>query len=199
MKSKITALFVDIGGVLGTNGWDRHSRKQAVEHFGLDQKAFDETHRRLNPLLETAAITLDEYAGQTVSGQVSKAEFIQFMYAQSKPDWEMIQLIRDIKQEYRPYIAAVSNESKELADYRIHLFDLKSCIDCFFVSGFVYLQKPDPRIYQLALNVSQVKPEEVLYIDDRPELVEAAAALGIAGIQHQSLEATKAQILSKIC
>lgn len=199
MKSKITTLFVDIGGVLGTNGWDRHSRKKAVDSFKLDGIAFEQKHRQFNALLETGAITLEQYLSEVVFDQprsFSKGQFIEFMFGESQPDWEMIQMIQEIKKNYRLYVAAVSNESKELADYRIKFFDLKSCMDCFFVSGFVYLQKPDPRIYQLALNVSQVKPEEVLYIDDRSELVEAAAELGIAGIQHSDIKATKAKILS---
>lgn len=34
--SPISALFVDIGGVLLTNGWDRYMRKQAAETFTID-------------------------------------------------------------------------------------------------------------------------------------------------------------------
>lgn len=193
----ITTLFIDIGGVLGTNGWDRHSRKKAVDHFGLDHSDFEERHKRCYDLLEVDAITLDEYLSQTIFHQVRsfpKENFIAFMRGESKPDWDMIRMIGTLKEKYSLHVAALSNESREIAEYRIHLFDLKSIIDTFFVSAFIHLQKPDPRFYHLALDVSQVKPAEVLYIDDRPQLVKAAAALHIAGIPHVSLEETKRRI-----
>jgi putative hydrolase of the HAD superfamily len=31
----ITCLFLDIGGVLLTDGWDHHARKSAAREFGL--------------------------------------------------------------------------------------------------------------------------------------------------------------------
>ena len=33
---EITALFLDICGVLLTNGWDHHARKRAATHFTLE-------------------------------------------------------------------------------------------------------------------------------------------------------------------
>jgi putative hydrolase of the HAD superfamily len=32
----ITTLFLDVGGVLLTNGWDHHARRRAAKHFKLD-------------------------------------------------------------------------------------------------------------------------------------------------------------------
>ena len=33
---EIFCLFVDVGGVLLTNGWDHHARRRAVKHFKLE-------------------------------------------------------------------------------------------------------------------------------------------------------------------
>ena len=35
-QPKIRALFLDVGGVLLTNGWDHHARRRAAKHFKLD-------------------------------------------------------------------------------------------------------------------------------------------------------------------
>jgi len=35
----VTTLFLDIGGVLLTDGWDHHARKQAATNFKLDTEA----------------------------------------------------------------------------------------------------------------------------------------------------------------
>jgi len=37
-STPITHLFPDIGNVLLTNGWDRPSRRDAAQSFGLDQE-----------------------------------------------------------------------------------------------------------------------------------------------------------------
>ena len=46
-------------------------------------------------------------------------------------------------------------------------------------------------MYRVALDISQVKPEQVVYIDDREMFVEVARGLGITGITHTSYEATR--------
>lgn len=43
--SRITHLFVDIGGVLLTNGWDHHARKRAAKYFKLDWTDMEARHR----------------------------------------------------------------------------------------------------------------------------------------------------------
>ena len=42
--------------------------------------------------------------------------------------------------------------------------------------------KPDPRIFQLALQRFGIKAEETVFIDDNPNNVAGANALGIKGI-----------------
>jgi uncharacterized Fe-S radical SAM superfamily protein PflX len=44
-KKPITSLFVDVGGVLLTNGWDHHARRRAVAKFKLDWAEMEERHR----------------------------------------------------------------------------------------------------------------------------------------------------------
>jgi len=41
---QISVLFIDIGGVLLTNGWDRNLRRKAAEVFELDFAELDERH-----------------------------------------------------------------------------------------------------------------------------------------------------------
>ncbi len=64
-------------------------------------------------------------------------------------------------------------------------------MDFFVSSCFVHYRKPDEDMYRVALDISQAKPEQVIYIDDREMFVEVARGLGITGITHASYEATK--------
>ncbi len=41
---KVTTLFLDIGGVLLTNGWDNQARKRAAKTFALDLQEMEQRH-----------------------------------------------------------------------------------------------------------------------------------------------------------
>jgi len=56
----ITHLFFDVGGVLGTNGWDREQRSAAATHFGLDRAELDDRHDDAIGMLEEGRMRLDE-------------------------------------------------------------------------------------------------------------------------------------------
>lgn len=51
--------------------------------------------------------------------------------------------------------------------------------DSWFLSYEMGLRKPDPAIYEMVLKKLGPKPQEVLYLDDIPENLVPAAALGI--------------------
>ena len=40
----VTTLFLDIGGVLLTNGWDHHARKRAATNFNLEWAEMEDRH-----------------------------------------------------------------------------------------------------------------------------------------------------------
>jgi putative hydrolase of the HAD superfamily len=193
-KLPITTLFLDIGGVLLTNGWDHEARLKAADTFHMDYKEIDERHHLSFDTYEEGKLSLDEYLKQVVFYEprsFSPDEFKGFMYAQSQPFPEMIQLIRDVKKKYGLKVASVNNEGRELMTYRLGAFDLHSVIDYFVSSCYVHFRKPDADIWRVALDVSQVKPEQVLYVEDRPLFVQIARGLGINAVEHQNYEATK--------
>ncbi len=150
-SARVTALFLDIGGVMLTNGWDRRSREAAAKKFGLD-------------------LTMDQ--------------FRTFMYDQSTPYQEMIDLVKALKARYGLKIAVVNNEGRELNEHRIQTFRLGDFVDFFISSCFVHFRKPDADIWKVALDIAQVPKEEVVYIDDRAMFVQIAQGLGLRGIVH---------------
>ena len=193
-SSSIKALFLDIGGVLLTNGWDHHSRKHAVEHFGLDFDEFNERHQAIFDTYESGKMTLEEYLELAVFYQprhFTMDEFRDFILGESRPYPEMIELIRTIKHDYGLRTIAVNNEPREINEYRIREYDLESFIDFFASSCYVQTRKPDKDIYVFALNIAKVQPEEVIYIDDRLVLIQAARKLRLNGIQHSTVTNTR--------
>jgi putative hydrolase of the HAD superfamily len=197
MHSQITTLFLDIGGVLLTNGWDHNSRRRAAETFGLDYDEMSERHHLTFDTYEEGKLSLDDYLRRVVfyrERSFSREEFKTFMYAQSKPYPDMIKLIRGLKTQYGLRIATVSNEGRELTMYRVQQFELRTFVDFFVSSCFVHYRKPDEDMYHIALDISQAQSEQVIYIDDRDMFVEVARDVGLAGIVHSGYEATRTSL-----
>lgn len=182
---KISCLFLDIGGVLLSNGWGHEFRQLAIKHFNID--GMEERHRLIYITYEEGRISLDEYLDRTVfykSRDFTRTELLNFIYSLSTSDTDMIDFIRKIKLQYGLKIIAVSNESREINEYRINTFKLNEIFDFYVSSCYVNVRKPDPKIFQIALDGAQVPANEIVYIDDKQMFIDIAKDLGINGICH---------------
>jgi putative hydrolase of the HAD superfamily len=198
-RSKITCLFVDIGGVMLTDGWDHNSRALAAEKFGLDPSEMHARHNQTFYTFEIGKITIDEYLNRTVfyeKRRFTRAEFKRFMFKQSKECPQMIDLVKKLKVKYNLKIVVVSNESRELNTYRIQKFGLAGFVDFFVSSCYVYLRKPDTDIFRLAVDIAQVPVEQIVYIENTPMFVQVAERLGIQSILHKEYKSTCAKLAS---
>lgn len=196
-KNKLRALFLDIGGVLLTNGWDTQSRKRAAKTFGFDFDAFESRHKQNVDLFEIGKLSLPHYLERTIfykERSFTREGFIDFMYAQSEALPNMLELIHELKNAYSLKIGIISNESREINAYRIKKFKLAALSDFFISSSFVGMRKPDEAIYDLALDVAQVPKHAILYIDDNALFVNVAGELGIPGHIHKDFESTKQKL-----
>jgi len=195
---EIKALFTDVGGVLLTNGWESNYRRRAAELFHLDFAQVETRHRLAFDTFEIGKITFDEYLRHIVFYQprdFSMEDFKAFAFAQSQALPQMIELVQQVKARNGVKVAVISNEGRELNEYRIPKFGLASFVDFFVTSCFVGLRKPDPAIFRLAIDLGQVPPSQTVYLDDRPLLVEAAATLGFKAVHHTSYETTRQALL----
>lgn len=196
-RTNITTLFLDIGGVLLTNGWDRSARQLAAERFQLDLADVEERHHLTYDTYEEGKLSLDDYLQRVIFCQersFSMEEFKTFMLARSQPYPEMLDLIRSLKARRHLKTIAVNNEGREINAYRIAEFKLDRVIDTFISSCFVHYRKPDLDIYRIALDVSQSLPDQIAYIDDRPLFIETANSLGIQSILHVDMPTTRAKL-----
>ncbi len=191
------ALFLDIGGVLLTDGWSRESRQRAARIFRLDREEMEERHRLTFGTYEVGKLSLAEYLARVVFYEkrpFTPAAFRRFMFGQSKPFPEMIGLVCRLKAQHKLQIAVVSNEGRELTLYRIQRFKLDRFVDFFISSCFVHFRKPDAEIYRLALDVAQVPASRVVYIEDRDLFVHIAESLGLRGIHHTGYDSTRTRL-----
>ena len=190
----ITCMFVDIGGVLLTNGWDHHARKRAATTFKLDWTQMEDRHRLSFDTYELGKLSLETYLERVVfyrTRTFTRTQFRRFMFDQSQPFPEMLEMLARIKARHALKIVVVSNEGRELNAYRIRTFKLDTIADAFISSCFVHLRKPDEEIFQLALDIAQTHARQIVYIENTPLFVQVAESLGIRSILHTDCKSTR--------
>ena len=193
----ITCAFLDVGDVLLTDGWDHLARNQAAKQFKLEWAEMEARHHLTFEVFEVGRLTLEEYLNLVVfykKRSFTRNQFRQFMFAQSKPFPEMIDLVIQLKQNLGLKIVIVSNESREMNAFRSSKFGLDKLSDCFISSSFVHMRKPDVEIFQLALDLAQVRPKNAIFIDNTPMFIQIAESLGIQGILHTDCKSTRAKL-----
>jgi putative hydrolase of the HAD superfamily len=182
----VTHIFFDIGGVLGTNGWDRDQRAATARHFGLDVVELEDLHGEAIAMLEQGRMALDEYLRNTVFYRPRPFDLEQFkacMLSQSAAFPETIELAQKLARTGRYRLMTINNESAELNRYRLERFGLRDIFITFFSSCWVGVLKPALRIYEVALAMSQADPASSVFIDDRERNLEPARTLGMQTIR----------------
>lgn len=189
--SAIRAIFWDVGGVLLTNAWDHTERAEALEHFHLDAKEFQARHEMVVSSFERGEILLDEYLDRTVFYAVrpfTRDQFRDYMLSLSRPMPDILNFARTLAGMGKYFMGTINNESRDLNLYRIDKFGLREIFRLFVSSCFVGLRKPESGIYQLAIELTQIAPENCCFIDDRSLNLECAAKLGMHTIQMQTFD-----------
>jgi putative hydrolase of the HAD superfamily len=186
---EISTILWDVGGVLLTNGWDHQQRDGVLTRFGLDRAVFEHRHAEVADAWERDEITAEQYLLHTVFFEprsFTSAQFMEAMQQQSAvlPD-SAIGILRELSASEEYVLATVNNESRMMNDFRLAEFGLLDLFDGFFSSCYLGVRKPDRRIYEIALDVLQRDPGEVVFIDDRAENVAAASSLGMHGIRYE--------------
>ena len=195
MTADIELILFDIGGVLGSNGWDREQRTAAVERFGLDAEDFQYRHEETVGAFESGQISLDEYLDNTaLCGSVafSREEFKTFMFEQSVPWPASIAVARELAAT-GARMGTLNNESAELNVHRIRAFGLREIFPTFFSSCWLGVRKPTLAIYERVLGMTQANPARTLFVDDRVQNLTPAAGLGMRTIHFQSAEQLRAE------
>jgi len=187
--AEISTILWDVGGVLLTNGWDHVERAAVLQHFGLAFDLIEPRHQFANDSWEKGLMTGEQYLQHTIFFEprpFTPADFLQQMKLRSVllPQGAM-RILQELAASEEMELVMLNNEARELNDYRIEQFALGAYFDVFLSSCYLGLRKPDPKIFELALDVLQRDADEVAFIDDRQHNCDAAAALGIHAIRYQ--------------
>ena len=187
--TEIKHIFFDIGGVLGSNGWDHEQRERAVEQFDLNAEDFEWRHKEVIAEWEEGSMTLDEYLEVAVfhtRRTFSREEFIQFMYSQSIPDEATITIARQLSRQAGYTLMTLNNEAEELNRHRIEKFGISQIFEAFLSSCWLGVRKPLRRFYNRGLGIAHADAATSLFIDDRQQNLISAGTLGMSVILFKS-------------
>jgi|SRR5687768_9185446 len=186
----LTHVFFDIGGVLGTNGWDREQRAQALEKFSIEED-FEHRHHQVVSEFETGAMSLEEYLDCTVfyaPRLFSREDFELYMLGLSEPNPYTIEIAKHVAGTGRVRMMTMNNESAVLNNYRIERFGLRPIFSAFLSSCWLGVRKPSKVFFERAIAIAQAEAERSLLIDDRDQNLAPAAALGMQTIHYTDPE-----------
>jgi putative hydrolase of the HAD superfamily len=95
---------------------------------------------------------------------------------------EMVERTRQLRAD--GYVTAlITNNVAEFRDYWRPMLPLDELFDVVIDSSEVGMRKPDPRIFELALEqLGGVHPTRAVFLDDYPGNITAAEALGMYGV-----------------
>lgn len=194
----ITHAFFDIGGVLASNAWDHDQRARAEVHFGLGDE-FESRHEEVVGEWEMGRLKIDEYLDSTVfytGRDFTRDQFMEFMFAQSVPDPASLALVRRMAEKRAARLFTLNNESEALNQYRISTFGLDRIFEGFLSSCWLGVRKPSRLIFERAIRIVQARAGEVLFVDDRAQNLQPAAALGMQTHHFIGAEALEAALRS---
>jgi putative hydrolase of the HAD superfamily len=188
----IRTIFWDVGGVILTNGWDRHQRTRVLGRLGVDLNAYEEMHPRANYYWERGLTTAEDFFLQTVLRPNPRLNLTfdilwPQVCAESKVlHPECLDFLAQLKQSGQWRLATLNNESRELNEYRLDNFKLRCLFDYFICSGYIHEMKPAMGIFETAVDISGFPARSALFIDDKQENCDAAAKIGMHTIRFES-------------
>jgi len=131
----------------------------------------------------------------------TQAAFGRDWYARLVLYDDAIHTLAALRQDYK--LGLVTNGPSRTQRPKIEQFNLADHLDLLIVSEEVGVAKPDPKIFQIALEQLGLEPSQALYVGDSLEFdLPGAAALGIGAIwmnpRHETLPAKLPQPLATI-
>jgi putative hydrolase of the HAD superfamily len=119
-------------------------------------------------------------------------EFIADFWGGDVLDVKLVDAIRALRRSYKTGL--LSNAFSDLRQIIETRFPITDAFDVMIISAEVGLVKPDPQIYRLALDRLGVQPADAVFIDDFPQNIKAARAVGLHAIHFRSPAQAQAEL-----
>ncbi len=195
MVEGIKHIIFDLGGVILNIDYDRPIKE--FEALGMSDARGLYSKKEQTELfdkLETGMISEEEFLGHLQELCPANTSTIQLQQAWNSIllDFPLrrLQILQQLQLHFDMYLLSNTNSIHEAAFNAIlkqtcGYPSLAVFFDKVYLSHRVGLRKPDPAIFRLVLEENGLEASRTLFIDDSPQHIAAAAALGIRTIHMQ--------------
>lgn len=201
MNFNIRVIMFDLGGVL-LRTVDPQPRVRLASKYNV-------TREELEKLVFASEISLKAEAGTAnpddVWGYVQKkmriandelGSFKDAFWAGDRLDDELLALINSLRGYYRTVL--LSNAWIDMRKNVAQRFGTLDAFEMLVFSAEVGMRKPDPKVFQHVLDLLGADPEEVVFIDDFAENIQAARRLGLRTIQFKNSRQVRADLAAML-
>lgn len=194
---QITAVIWDLGGVIlktaDTSHREKWEKRFDLEPWDLEKVVFG------NPISRKASegnATIEDiwdYVQSELGLEDEEMDaFRKDFFAGDEVDLELMTFIRQIKTGFKS--GMITNAWPGMRHFIEEVWDIADAFEEIVVSAEVHLVKPDPKIYEIALDQLEVPAHEAVFIDDFVENIEGAENVGMTGIHFRSTD----EVLEKL-
>lgn len=193
----IHAVIFDFGGVI-VRTENRAPRQQLAARLGmtyqqLSDLVFDSDSARQAALGEIS--TQEHWETIRVKLGLSPQEFpavpLEFWGGDSL-DRELMHYIRSLRAKYKTGL--LSNAWDDLRGVLENGWKIAAAFDAIVISAEVGVAKPDARVYHIILERLGIAPAEAVFVDDFPENVAGARAVGMRAIRFRNSHQVRADL-----
>jgi epoxide hydrolase-like predicted phosphatase len=184
----IKAIFFDFGGVILRTEYQA-PRQQLAERFNMEYEDIDKAVFGSPSALRASLGEITEEAHWKEIGKrfkLADADLKAFeasFFAGDVIDRDFLEYIDTLRPKH--HVGLISNAWSGLRDYMTRE-KVISFFDSVTISAEVGAVKPEPKIFQLALEQAGVKADEAVFVDDFPANITACESLGMKGILFKS-------------
>lgn len=206
-KRSVRAVVFDYGNVLCLEQTLEDMKGMALV-CGIPHERFSELYWKLRPPYDRGdidgpaywtAVVAQQERGQQERG-LSKDQIATLIKLDSesiiRPNQSAVQWAELLHQEGVP-LTLLSNMPLELSRHVTKSFPSLSTFEYLIYSCDYGSIKPELAIYRNCLELLKIDPQDILYLDDRAENVEAAARLGFNSVLFDTVEKTASRVGSR--
>jgi glucose-1-phosphatase len=178
----IKVIAFDYGGVLGTDAdaWTT-TFKKVLEVSGLTNSEMLKIWEKHWPKLKIGKEEIINYWADAAKKKDINPEILRNIYNESITiDSKMLNLAKSMKNKHKLII--LSNDTVDWMDAKKEKFNLLNIFEKIYCSGNMGIAKPNKEIFEYVLKDLNIKPGELLFIDNQENNIEAANSLGIKTI-----------------
>jgi HAD superfamily hydrolase (TIGR01509 family) len=189
----IKAIIFDMDGVLiDAKDWHYEALNKALGFFGEEISRYDHlvtfdglpTHKKLEMLSNTGELPVGLHS---LINDLKQKFTLEMVYARCKPHFYHQYALSKLKSEgYK--LVVCSNSIRRTIEIMMERSDLLKYLDFFLSNQDVIRSKPDPEIYQKAIDRLNLKPQECLILEDNEVGIKAAIAIKAHLLKVNKLE-----------